>query len=140
LIDLNDAVPTLTVYDSFSAVKDGEPYNDLPGFPKDTDPPNGHYDGPGVSKSKPAGEPYSDMNCNGKRDDAGSTSDGAGARGAIVVYTVTYNGRILTPIIGRWLGKPDPKRPGHYQIPMSASVVVKNEPQVSGSSFCGKAS
>jgi Flp pilus assembly pilin Flp len=128
LIDLNQATITTKVYSSFSAIKDGEPYTDLNA--------NGHYDGPGTAGVPAAGEPYSDMNCNGTRDGAGSAGTGIGAAGNIVVYTVNYNWNILTPIIGRWLGKPDPNHAGRYIIPMSASIVVKNEPNLSGSTFC----
>lgn len=128
LIDLNQATITTAVYSSFSAVKDGEPYTDQNG--------NGQYDGPGTAGLPPAGEPYSDMNCNGTRDGPGASSAGVGAAGNIVVYTVNYNWKILTPIIGQFLGRPDPQSPGRFQIPMSASIVVKNEPQLSGSSFC----
>jgi Flp pilus assembly pilin Flp len=127
LIDLDAATITTKIYSSFSAVKDGEPYTDTNA--------NGVYDPPGTP-SIPAGEPYSDMNCNGIRDGAGSSGTGVGASGNIVVYTVNYNWKILTPIIGQWLGKPDPGNAGRYIIPMSASIVVKNEPNLSGSSFC----
>jgi Flp pilus assembly protein TadG len=119
LINLDTATITTSVYSSFSAVKDGEPYTDSNA--------NGVYN---------VGEPYSDMNCNGTRDGAGSSGSGVGAAGSIVVYTVNYNWKILTPIIGQWLGKPDPNNAGRYIIPMSASIVVKNEPNLSGSSFC----
>ena len=128
LIDLNTATINTAVYSSFSAVKDGEPFTDLNG--------NGVYDGPGSPGVPAAGEPYSDMNCNGSRDGAGASSNGVGAAGNIVVYTVNYNWKILTPIIGQWLGKPDPQNAGRYMIPMGASIVVKNEPQLSGSTFC----
>jgi len=130
LIDLNQATITTTVYSSFSAVKDGEPFTDQNA--------NGTYDGPGTAGlPDPAkGEPYSDMNCNGVRDGPGASGGGVGAAGNIVVYTVNYNWRILTPIIGQWLGRPDPQNVGHYIIPMGASIVVKNEPQLSGSTFC----
>jgi Flp pilus assembly protein TadG len=128
LIDLNQATITTAVYTSFSAVKDGEPYTDLNS--------NGQYDGPGTPGVPAGGEPYSDMNCNGTRDAAGASGAGVGAAGNIVVYTVNYNWKILTPIIGQFLGKPDPSSPGRFQIPMSASIVVKNEPQLSGSTFC----
>ena len=128
LINLNTATVTTAIYSSFSAVKDGEPYTDLNS--------NGVYDGPGSPGVPAAGEPYSDMNCNGTRDGPGSSGAGVGAAGNIVVYTVAYNWKILTPIIGQWLGKPDPGSPGRYMIPMSASIVVKNEPNLSGSSFC----
>jgi Flp pilus assembly pilin Flp len=127
LIDLDTATPTTQVYSSFSAVKDGEPYTDLPNFPNPGDPQNGHYD---------LGEPYSDMNCNGTRDGPGASGGGVGAPGNIVVYTVQYNWKILTPIIGKFLGQPDPQNAGRYFIPMSSSIVVKNEPNLSGSSFC----
>jgi Flp pilus assembly protein TadG len=130
LINLNQATITTQVFSSFSAVKDGEPFTDQNG--------NGQYDGPGTAglPDPTKGEPYSDMNCNGTRDGAGPSGAGVGAAGNIVVYTVNYNWKILTPIIGKFLGKPDPSSPGHFQIPMSASIVVKNEPQLSGSTFC----
>jgi len=128
LIDLNTATINTAVYSSFSAVKDGEPFTDLNG--------NGVYDGPGSPGVPPAGEPYSDMNCNGTRNGPGASGAGVGAAGNIVVYTVNYNWKILTPIIGQWLGKPDPQNAGRYMIPMGASIVVKNEPQLSGSTFC----
>jgi Flp pilus assembly protein TadG len=128
LIDLNTATISNNVYSSFSAVKDGEPFTDLNS--------NGVYDGPGSPGVPAGGEPYSDMNCNGSRDGAGASGAGVGAAGNIVVYTVNYNWKILTPIIGQWLGKPDPQNAGRYMIPMGASIVVKNEPQLSGSTFC----
>jgi Flp pilus assembly pilin Flp len=138
LIDLDDATPSVKIYSSFSVVKDGEPYTDLPDIPTVGKPPNGHYDGPGTPGAPADGEPYSDMNCNGTRDGPGSTSEGAGAPGNIVVYTINYDWRILTPFVGKFLGEPDPNHPGGYRIPMSASIVVKNEPIVSGGTFCTK--
>jgi Flp pilus assembly pilin Flp len=130
LIDLNAATITTQVFSSFSAIKDGEPFTDQNG--------NGTYDGPGTAGlPDPAkGEPFSDMNCNGVRNGPGASGTGVGAAGNIVVYTVNYNWKILTPIIGQWLGKPDPSNPGRFMIPMSASIVVKNEPNLSGSTFC----
>lgn len=119
LIDLNTATISTQVFSSFSVVKNGEPYTDLNG--------NGQYD---------TGEPYSDMNCNRTRDGPGASGNSVGGAGNIVVYTVNYNWKILTPIIGQWLGNPDPDHVGRYLIPMSASIVVKNEPNLSGSSFC----
>jgi Flp pilus assembly pilin Flp len=129
LIDLNTADVKKEVFSSFSVVKDGEPYTDSDGDGQYS--PN--YDN---GAGKPKGEPYSDMNCNGQRDGPGASSTGAGGAGDIVAYTVSYNWQILTPIIGQWLGKPIAGKPGKYQIPMSASIVVKNEPQLSGGTFC----
>jgi hypothetical protein len=128
MIDLDTATITTAVYSSFSAVKNGEPYSDSNA--------NGQYDGPGTPGVPAGGESYSDMNCNGTRDGPGASSAGVGAAGNIVVYTVTYNWKVLTPIVGQWLGKPDPGHVGRYIIPMSANIVVKNEPSLSGSSFC----
>jgi hypothetical protein len=119
LIDLNTATITTQVFSSFSVIQNGEPYSDLNA--------NGQYD---------SGEPFSDMNCNGVRDGPGATSAGVGGSGNIVVYTVSYNWRVLTPFVGQFLGKPDPGNAGRYIIPMSAKIVVKNEPAIAGSSFC----
>jgi len=121
LIDLNTATITTKTYDSFILIKDGEPYTDVNG--------NGQYD---------LGESFQDIACphNGVRDGPGTNSGNTvGAAGAIVVYTVTYNWKVMTPIVGQWLGKPDPGNAGRYIIPMSVSMVVKNEPALSGSTF-----
>jgi Flp pilus assembly pilin Flp len=134
LIDLNAADVDINTFSSFSVIKDGEPYTDLDG--------NGQYSpdydngNDANGKPLPKGEPYSDMNCNKQWDDAGPSGTGPGAPGDIVVYTINYYWNILTPIIGQWLGQADPNKPGHYRIAMTASIVVKNEPSFSGSSFC----
>ena len=125
MIDLNTATISTQTFNSFSAVATGEPFTDANS--------NGQYD---------SGEPFSDTNCNGVRDGPGAASGGSGAAGdtgtsgAIVVYTVNYNWRIITPMVGKFLGQPDPGNAGRYIIPMAAQMVVKNEPSVSGSSFC----
>jgi Flp pilus assembly protein TadG len=125
MIDLNTATITTQTFTSFSAVSTGEPFTDS--------------NNDGIWE---AGEPFVDTNCNGVRDGPGAASGGAGSAGSvgasgdIVAYTVNYNWRIITPIVGRFLGQPDPNNAGRYIIPMSARMVVKNEPAVSGSSFC----
>jgi Flp pilus assembly protein TadG len=125
LIDLNTATISTQTFTSFSAVANGEPFTDANN--------NGVWD---------AGESFSDTNCNGVRDGPGAATGGGGASGDvgasgnIVVYTVNYNWKIITPIVGKYLGQPDPGNAGKYIIPMSAQMVVKNEPSVSGSSFC----
>jgi Flp pilus assembly pilin Flp len=134
LIDLNQADVTTFTYSSFSVIRNGEPYTDLDGDGAYSPNYDNGVDSHGVPL--PKGEPYSDMNCNDTRDGPGPSGTGVGAAGAIVVYTVTWNWQILTPIIGRWLGQPDPNNAGRYIIPMSSSIVVKNEPNLSGSSFC----
>jgi Flp pilus assembly protein TadG len=125
LIDLNTATISTQTFTSFSATSNGEPFTDTNN--------NGQWD---------PGESFSDTNCNGVRDGPGASGGGAGAAGSaggagdIVVYTVSYNWKILTPMVGPFLGQPDPSRAGRYMIPMKAQMVVKNEPAVSGSTFC----
>ena len=121
VIKLNDADIHTQTYGSFILVKDGEPYTDTNA--------NGQYD---------SGEPFQDIACphNGVRDGPGAgATESIGASGAIVVYTVTYNWKVMTPMVGQFLGKPDPNAAGRYIIPMKASMVAKNEPNLSGSTF-----
>jgi Flp pilus assembly pilin Flp len=130
LINLDDATVSTKTYDNFMLAKDGEPFNDLNG--------NGIYDGPGTPGVPAAGEPFQDIACpvgNGVWDGPKSTGTGVGAAGAIVVYTITYNWRFFTPLIGKILGKPDPNNAGKYILPLSVTMVVKNEPSLSGSTF-----
>lgn len=124
LINLNNATITTKIYSSFSAVKNGEPFVDRPDHPHPGDPANGVYD---------VGEQFSDLNCNGHWDGPGASGTGAGTAGDIVVYTVHYDWPVLTPFAGPLIGK---LKSGKYVISMSASVVVKNEPTLSGSTFC----
>jgi hypothetical protein len=131
LINLDDAEVDISTFDSFSAIKNGEPYTDLDG---------NHAYSPDYDNGKdkngnplPKGEPYSDLNCNGQWDGPGASGSGPGASGAIVVYTVKYDWKILTPFVGPLLGT---LKNGQYVIPLSASVVVKNEPTLAGSTFC----
>jgi Flp pilus assembly pilin Flp len=131
LINLDDADVSTKTYDNF-ALKDGEPFTDLNN--------NGKYDGPGTPGVPAAGEPYQDIACpagNGVWDGPKSTGNGVGSPGAIVVYTITYNWRFFTPLIGKILGRPDPdpKNAGQYILPLSVTMVVKNEPTLSGSTF-----
>jgi len=136
LINLDDADPTWKTYSSFSVIKNGEPYTDLDNNGQYS--PNYDNGKDAQGKDKPKGEPYSDMNCNGSRQGPGEIADSVGAPGNIVVYRVDYNWKIMTPIIGRFIGRPDPQHQGRYEIPMTASIVVKNEPNLSGSTFCKK--
>jgi Flp pilus assembly pilin Flp len=145
LINLNNADVKVEIYDSFSATKNGEPYTDLPNIPTNGTPPNGHYDPPGTpgtplipagqpGAGTPGGEPYSDMNCDGSWTGPGKSGTGPGAAGNIIVYNIKYDWQVLTPIIGKFIGTPNGS--GGYKIPMAATMVVKNEPALSGSSFC----
>ena len=66
-------------------------------------------------------ETYNDINGNGQWDaDMGAT--GLGGADAIVVYTVSYNWQIKTPIFRELIGGTT------GTFPISSTVVVKNEP------------
>ena len=131
LIDLDKAGVDYKTYDSFMLIKDGEPYTDMNG--------NGQYDGPssGLPGIPVTGEPYQNIACplNSVRDGPKDTGSSVGVAGQIVVYIITYNWKVMTPIVGQWLGRPDPMNAGRYIIPMKATMVVKNEPALSGSTF-----
>lgn len=108
---------TFMKYDSFQDVGQPEPFTDTPApSPKH----NGQYD---------AGENFVDLNGNGKWD-ADRGVAGVGNSGEVVRYKVTYEWRLMTPLLSGMLGK-------NGVFHMSASVVVRNEPyavvQASGS-------
>ncbi|MFC7052735.1 TadE family protein [Hansschlegelia quercus] len=80
-------------------------------------------------------EPYTDTNKNGKRDagesfidvngngawDSDQGKSGYGAAGEIVLYTLTYNWSLFTPMMSKLVGS------GGI-VPLKARVVVRNEP------------
>lgn len=67
-----------------------------------------------------SGEPYTDVNKNGVYDKNSGTS-GYGNSGQVVLYTATYDWRLVTPMIGKLIGK-------NNVVQLKARVVVKNEP------------
>ena len=103
LIDMNLAQVTTLEYDSFSAIGQPEDFTDVDG--------NGSYT---------AGEPWVDANGNGVWDEDQGTP-GIGGSSSIILYKVTYNWTLLTPLLPRIL-------PNGDQIPLEASVAVRNEP------------
>lgn len=96
-------VITSKFYSQFSNISDPEPYTDTNH--------NGMYN---------AGEPYTDVNGNGKWDDDMGKA-GYGQAGDIVVYTVSYPWKILTPMVGSFIG-----HNGVFTI--TTHAVTKNEP------------
>jgi hypothetical protein len=103
LVDLDAADIDILSYPTFGDVGRGEDYVDGNG--------NGAYD---------AGETYTDENGNGQRDDDVGVP-GAGESGQVVVYRITYEWPLLTPLAGPLIGDD-----GKYKI--KASVAVRNEP------------
>ncbi|MCT8268503.1 pilus assembly protein [Afifella sp. JA880] len=67
------------------------------------------------------GENYTDLNGNGKYDDNSGTA-GYGGKNTVVVYTITYPWKFITPMIGSILGGSD------NTLDITVHAVVKNEP------------
>jgi hypothetical protein len=91
-------------YSQFDHIGKGEEYFDTNG--------SGQYD---------LGEPYTEINGNGQWD-AELGQDGLGEAGDVVVYTVTYPWKIMTPILQPFFLSSD----GVYEI--RSSIIVRNEP------------
>lgn len=104
LIDANKVIIGYTIYPSFQDIGKPEPY-------EDDSPANGAYD---------PGELYTDVNGNGQWDvDMGAA--GLGQPGDVVLYQVSYNWNLLTPLVGNLAGNGG-------AIPITASIAVRNEP------------
>jgi Flp pilus assembly protein TadG len=103
LIDMSTANITFRVYRGFEDIGKPEPFVDA----NDNDV----YD---------AGESFNDVNGNGVWD-ADMGVAGVGGPGDVVVYTMTYDWTVLTPLIATVFGD-------NGKIRMSASVAVRNEP------------
>lgn len=100
LVDMDKAQIDTLVYPNFNSVGEPEPYTDSNG--------NGTHE---------PGEPFTDINGNGQWDaDMGAV--GLGGPGDVVVYRVTYEWGMLTPLLAPIIGP----------ITHTASVVVRNEP------------
>ncbi|MGH6915091.1 MAG: TadE/TadG family type IV pilus assembly protein [Geminicoccales bacterium] len=110
LLDMSQVQITYQIYPSFEEVGQPEPF-------EDQDPFNGTYDD---------GEPYTDVNGNGQWDaDMGLV--GLGGPGDVVLYRITYDWNLLTPLLPQLLS-------GGDSVPLAASVAVRNEPWGSGGS------
>jgi hypothetical protein len=103
LIDIEAAEILTKIYPSFADVGKPEPFTDSNS--------NGSYD---------AGEPYTDVNGNGQWD-ADMGEAGLGGPGAIVVYQISADWTLLTPLLVPFMGTDGKMR-------LSASVAVRNEP------------
>lgn len=100
LVDMSKATVETLTYSSFDDVGKPEPYVDANA--------NGSYD---------MGESFTDINANAQWDsDMGAA--GLGGPGDIVVYRVSYQWGMITPLIEPMIG----------QITHISSVVVRNEP------------
>lgn len=103
LVDIDAADIEILSYPTFDDVGRGEDFVDGNG--------NGEYD---------SGETYTDENANGQRDDDVGVP-GAGESGQVVVYRITYEWPLLTPLAAPLIGDN-----GKYEI--KAAIAVRNEP------------
>lgn len=103
LVDMNKATIDVKVYPSFADIGKAEAFVDGNG--------NGVYD---------TGETFTDTNGNGKWDSDMGVS-GAGGPGDIVIYRVSYDWPLLTPLAAPFIG-----HDGTYTL--TASIAVRNEP------------
>ena len=111
VIQVDDSNITTLVYPNFTSIGEPEPYTDTNG--------NSVHD---------AGEPFTDINCNFQWDpDMGKS--GLGHGGEVVQYTVSYDLAIMTGFLAPLLGSDG-------KLPLSASVVVRNEPFDEGDPEC----
>ena len=107
LVDMDAANIQVLSYPSYGMVGRGEDFVDGNG--------NGAYDG---------GETYTDTNGNGVWDDDMGVP-GAGGADSVVVYRITYDWPLLTPVAGLFMGQD-----GAYRL--RAAIAVKNEPWDNG--------
>jgi hypothetical protein len=105
LVDMNNVVITTRVFPSFDQIVRPEPcFHYLPAGACDTSDPRN----------------YVDVNGNGHWDD-GNGTNGSGAAGDIVLYTVHYRHHMMTPLMRPLMGIDG-------WMPLEASIVVRNEP------------
>lgn len=104
LVDMSTASVQALIYPSFGDIGGPEPF-------VDSAPTNGAYD---------VGETFTDVNGNGVWDpDMGAA--GAGGPGDVVVYRLSYDWSLLTPVLAGVIGEAG-------RVRLAASVVVRNEP------------
>jgi Flp pilus assembly protein TadG len=103
LVDMNQATVKTLEYQDFGSIGQPETYTDVNG--------NSQYD---------TGEPWNDVNGNGTWDEDQGLA-GIGSSSSIILYTVSYTWKLLTPLLPSFL-------PNGYDFPISVSVAVRNEP------------
>jgi Flp pilus assembly protein TadG len=103
LVNMDDAVVDIFSYPTFDDIGQGEDFVDGNG--------NGTYD---------SGETFKDCNGNGTRDDDRG-EEGPGGSGSVVLYRMTYDWPLLTPLVGPIIGSDG-------KFPLRATLAVRNEP------------
>ena len=111
VVQIDETNVTTLVYPNFTSIGEPEPYTDTNG--------NGVHD---------VGEPFTDINCNSQWDpDMGKS--GLGHGGEVVLYSINYELPLMTGLLAPLLGQDG-------KFPLTASVVVRNEPFDDGDPSC----
>lgn len=105
LVDVDKATIDVRSYPTADDVGKPEPFTD-------SSPKNGTYD---------QGEAFTDCNGSGNWESDRGRRDSPGASGQIVVYTVSFDCPLLTPLLKGVIGT-------NGKVPLSATVTVRNEP------------
>ncbi len=103
LLDMDKVTITPIAYSQFDQIGQPEPFVDT------------NYNG-----VRDPGENYTDSNHNGQYDTDMGTS-GPGDSDEVVVYTITYPWKVITPLVGQFLGSGG-------TLTLTSRTVVKNEP------------
>ncbi|MFO1143313.1 MAG: TadE family protein [Amaricoccus sp.] len=101
LLDMNKVRMDTLVYSSFADIGKPEPFTDQNG-----------------NKAYNSGEPWTDVNGNGKWD-ADMGKAGLGGPSDVVVYRLSYDWGIVTPMVQEVLGN---------SVTHTSSIAVRNEP------------
>jgi hypothetical protein len=109
LMDPSKITMDTQVYKALNQVNEPEPYTDRNH--------NGRYD---------TGETFTDTNGNGHWDPDGAyAEEGYGNAGDVTVYTVSYQWKVMTPLLSEILGN-------NGIVTLSSRILVKNEPYGNG--------
>lgn len=124
LVDFDEATFVVKTIPSFSLVGKPEPFVDAPELDEDG-LPTGCHDDAYTDACQAAGDKFL-LDCNGDGEWQNVCgTDGAGAAGEVVSYTVTVPWHLMTPVFDRIFGQGEDRI-----LPLSATIVVRNEPNL----------
>ena len=107
LVTISPTSLSTKVYPSFADIGAPEEFEDG----SNGNPANGEYD---------EGEDFTDTNGNGQWDNDMGTP-GEGSAGEVVLYTLTFDWELMTPILTAFADQ-------EHGLSLSASIAVRNEP------------
>lgn len=132
LVNFDEATFVVETIPSFSLVGKPEPFVDAPETLEDGTSTEGCHDNQYTKDCEWAGDVFLlDCDGNGLWDDK-CGAEGAGIAGEVVSYTVTVPWHVRTPVFDRIFGEGEDR-----VIPLSATIVVRNEPNLYNQSSSG---